>query len=97
MSKGGGQTRTGSTGAPAYAQPFVEYGLSEAQRLYGDQPTYYPGQTTLGFSPESEIALGGIRPQALTGSPFIAPVHTVVLQHLAGTNPFQAAAFPPLV
>jgi hypothetical protein len=97
MSKGGGQTRTVSTGAPEYAQPFVEYGLSEAKRLYGDQPTYYPGQTTIGFSPESEMALGGIRQQAITGSPFIGAVQDVVMQNLTGTNPLQAAAFRPVV
>lgn len=44
MSKGGGQTRTvtQSVGPPEYAKPFIEYGLSEAKKLYGDQPTYYP-------------------------------------------------------
>ena len=59
MSKGGGETRTvtQSVGAPEYAQPFIEYGLSEAKRLYGEQPQYYPEQTTIGYSPETEMAL----------------------------------------
>ncbi len=99
MSKGGGSTRTvtQSVNPPAYAKPFLEFGLSEAKELYGDQPTYYPGQTTVGFAPESEMALQGIRQQAVTGSPFIGATQDVVMQNLMGTNPLMAAAFRPVV
>ena len=99
MSKGGGSTRTvtQSVGPPEYAKPFLEYGLSEAKELYGQQPTYYPGQTTIGFAPESEMALQGIRQQAVTGSPFIGATQDVVMQNLMGTNPLMAAAFRPVV
>lgn len=100
MSKGGGSTRTINTAVnpPAYAKPFLEYGLSEAKDLYGSaQPQYYPGQTTVGFSPESEMALSGIRDQAITGSPFIKATQDVVMQNLMGTNPLMSAAFRPVV
>jgi hypothetical protein len=100
MSKGGGSTRTitSSTAAPEYAQPFLEYGLSEAQRLYeSPTPQYYPESTVVGFSPESEMALGGIRQQAVSGSPFIPATQQVVMQNLMGTNPLQSAAFRPVV
>lgn len=99
MSKGGGQTRTvtQSVGPPAYAKPFLEYGLSEAKRLYGEQPQYYPGQTTVGFSPETEMALSATREKALQGSEFIPAVQDVVMQNLTGTNPLMAAAFRPAV
>jgi hypothetical protein len=100
MSKGGGSTRTINTmvNPPAYAQPFLEYGLSEAKDLYGSKlPEYYPGQTTVGFSPESEMALSGIRDQAITGSPFIKATQDVVMQNLMGTNPLMSAAFRPVV
>lgn len=99
MSKGGGQTRTltSSTGAPEYAQPFIEYGLSEAKRLYGQQPQYYPEQTTIGYSPETEMALSSARQQAISGSPFIQATQDVVMQNLMGTNPLQSAAFRPVV
>ena len=100
MSKGGGSTRTitSSTAAPAYAQPFLEYGLSEAQRLYeSPTPQYYPESTVVGFSPESEMALGGMRQQAVSGSPFIPATQQVVMQNLMGTNPLQSAAFRPVV
>jgi len=99
MSKGGGSTRTvtQSVNPPAYAKPFLEFGLSEAKQLYQDQPTYYPGQTTVGFAPESEMALQGIRQAAVTGSPFIGATQDVVMQNLMGTNPLMAAAFRPVV
>jgi hypothetical protein len=100
MSKGGGgDTRqiTQTTSAPAYAQPFLEYGLSEAKNLYGNQPQFYPGQTTIGFSPESEMALSATRQQAIDGSQFIPAVQDVVMQNLMGTNPLQSAAFRPVV
>jgi len=101
MSKGGGRTRqvqASSIEPPAFQKPFIEYGLSEAKRLYeSGVPQYYPGQTTIGFSPESEMALSGIRQQSITGSPFIKGVQDVVMQNLMGTNPLQSAAFRPVV
>ena len=100
MSKGGGSTRTitSSTAAPAYAQPFLEYGLSEAQRIYeSPTPQYYPESTVVGFSPETQMAMGGMRQQAIAGSPFIPATQNVVMQNLMGTNPLQSAAFRPVV
>jgi len=99
MSKGGGSTRTVTqTVTDPTTAPFKEFGLSEARRLYEAGPQqYYPGQTVVGFSPESQAALAGIRQQAITGSPFIGAVQDVVMQNLMGTNPLQAAAFRPVV
>jgi len=99
MSKGGGATRTvtSQTGAPEYAQPFLEFGLSQAKELYGKPQQFYPGATTIGYSPETEMALSGLRQQAITGSPFIGAVQDVVMQNLTGTNPLMAAAFRPAV
>jgi len=100
MSKGGGgDTRqiTQTTAPPEYAKPFLEFGLSEAKNLYGNQPSFYPGQTTIGFSPESEMALSGTRQMAINGSPFIGATQDVVMQNLMGTNPLMSAAFKPVV
>ena len=99
MSKGGGATRTvtSQTGAPEYAQPFLEFGLSEAKELYGTPQKFYPGSTTVGFAPETEMALSGLRQQAVTGSPFIGAVQDVVMQNLTGKNPLMAAAFRPAI
>lgn len=101
MSKGGGSTRqvqASSVEPPAFQKPFIEYGLSQAKQLYeAETPQYYPGQTVVGYSPESEMALQGIRQQAISGSPFIQGVQDVVMQNLMGTNPLQSAAFRPVV
>ena len=85
------------TEPPEYAKPFLEFGISEAKEMYGSPQQFYPGATTVGFSPESEMALGGLRQQAITGSPFIGAVQDVVMQNLTGTNPLMAAAFRPAI
>lgn len=101
MSKGGGSTRTitQTSGPPTYAKPFLEYGMSQAKDLYksGVGQQYYPGQTVIGFSPESEMALSGQRQMAMDGSPLIPMTQAVVAQNLAGTNPLQSAAFRPAI
>jgi len=100
MSKGGGSTRTitQSSGPPAYAKPFLEYGMSQAKELYeGGAPQYYPGQTVVGYSPESEMALAGQRQMAVSGSPFIPATQQAIYQNLTGTNPLMSAAMQPVV
>lgn len=100
MSKGGGSTRTitQTQQAPEYAQPYLEFGIQEAKRLYeSPTPEYYPGSTVVGFSPETELALSGIRQQAMQGSPLVSGVQDVVMQNLMGTNPLQMAAFKPVI
>jgi hypothetical protein len=99
MSKGGGQTRTiSSTGAPAYAQPYLQYGLEQAKALYeSPTPQYYPGSTVVGYSPETEAALSATRQYASQPNPLVSGVQDVVAQNLMGTNPLQAAAFRPVV
>jgi hypothetical protein len=100
MSKGGGSTRTitQTSGPPAYAKPFLEYGMSQAKELYqGGPPQYYPGQTVVGYSPESEMALAGQRQMAVSGSPFIPMTQAAVMQNLMGTNPLMSAAMQPVV
>jgi len=87
MSKGGGgntRTITQTTAAPAYAQPFLEYGLAEAKELYGQQPEYYRGPTTVGFAPESEMALAATRQRALGGSPLVSGAQSLTGQAMAG-------------
>ena len=64
MSKGGGTTRqVTQTLTDETTRPFKEFALSEAKRLYGEGPMeYYPGQTVVGFAPETEMALSWLAP-----------------------------------
>jgi hypothetical protein len=100
MSKGGGSTRTisSSTMAPAYAQPYLEYGLSQAKQLYeSPTPEYYPESTVVGFSPQTQAALAGLEAYAQGPQPIVEATQQAVMQNLMGTNPLQAAAFRPVV
>ena len=102
MGKGGGgggaQTVNTQVNPPDYAKPFLEFGLSEALNQYrSDMPNYYPGSTVVGFSPESEMALTGVRDRALDPNSMTAATQDVVRQNLMGTNPLMSAAFKPVV
>jgi len=95
MSKGGGSTQTIQSGTMAnpFAQPFIKYGMQEAKDLYQSAtPQYYPSSTVVGFSPETQQAMSGMRAAASAGSPLVPAVQQAVMQNLTGTNPlFQGA------
>jgi hypothetical protein len=100
--KGGGsknQTTTSSSEPPKYLQPYLNYGVSEAKNLYGQGPQqYYPGQTVVGFSPETEAALGMTTNRANSGSPVMAAGNNYAAGVL-GTSPtsqFGSATNPYL-
>ena len=102
MGKGGGgggaQSINTQVDPPAYAKPFLEFGLAEAKdQFMSDMPSYYPGSTVIGFSPESEMALTGVRDRALDPNSMTAQTQNVVQQNLMGTNPLMSAAFKPVV
>ena len=102
MGKGGGgggaQTANTQVTPPDYAMPFLEFGLSQAKEQFNSEmPGYYPGSTVVGFSPESEMALTGIRDRALDPNSLTAQTQSVVNQNLMGTNPLAMAAFKPVI
>lgn len=102
MGKGGGgggaQTVNTQVTPPDYAMPFLEFGLSQAKEQFNsDMPGYYPASTVVGFSPESEMALTGIRQRALDPNSLTAQTQGVVQQNLMGTNPLAMAAFKPVI
>lgn len=102
MGKGGGGGGSGTVNTqvepPAYGKPFLEFGLAEAKEQFmSDNPNYYTGSTVVGFSPESELALSGVRDRALDPNSLTAQTQGVVAQNLMGTNPLAMAAFKPVV
>jgi hypothetical protein len=67
---GGGQTS--SVKLPKFMQEKVDYGLSEAQKLYQSQnPQYYPGQTWIDPSAQTQAALQATQNRALMGNPLL--------------------------
>lgn len=98
----GGSTRTQTSTQeldPA-VRPYVQYGLSEAQRLYQTEtPEYYPGQTFTGPSAQTQQALTAAQQRAVMGSPLLPAAQqqslaTIQGQYLGG-NPFFQGAFQP--
>ena len=100
-SGGGGTSETKQQLDPT-VRPFVEYGLQEAKGLYQtDTPTYYPGQTFIGPSAQTQTALQAAQNRALMGSPLLPAAQQQQLgaiqgNYLSAGNPYftQALAGP---
>lgn len=103
MAGGGGQ-QVSRTELDPTLKPYVEFGLSEAQRLYqGGPPQYYPGQTYVGPSGYTSEAMQAAAERARAGSPLTQAAlgqqqATVEGGYLGGSpffqGAFQAAARP---
>jgi len=71
-SGGGGSTSKTTNELDPTVRPFVEYGLNEAKGLYQtDTPSYYPGQTYVGPSAQTQTALQAGQNRALAGNPLL--------------------------
>jgi len=70
--KGGGGGQTQISKLPKFMQEKVDYGLSEAQKLYQSaNPQYYPGQTYVDPSAQTQAALQATQNRALMGNPLL--------------------------
>ena len=87
MAKPDGVTETITRTAPApFAEPFLQYGMSEAYRQYMQGPQeYYPGETVVGFAPQTEQALRMREQQALAGTPVGTAAQQYATDVLGGT------------
>ena len=81
-------------------QPYLQYGLTEAQRLYqGGGPQYYGGQTYVSPSATTQTGLQALEARASQGNPLLGAAQqqlqgTVGGDYLSG-NPFFQGAFRP--
>ena len=88
------QTVTSTTEPSAVLKPYLQYGLSEAQRLYqaGGTPVVGPSATTT-------QAIEAMQNRALQGSPLLGAAQTQQLGTVQGDylsgNPFFQGAFQP--
>jgi hypothetical protein len=87
MAEPAGVTETITRTAPApFAEPFLQYGMSEAYRQYMQGPQeYYPGETVVGFAPQTEQALRMREQQALAGTPVGTAAQQYATDVLGGT------------
>ena len=68
-------------------RPFVEYGLQEAKQLYQtDTPSYYPYQTYVDPSQQTQQALQAAQTRALAGSPLVPAAQQQQLATIQGQN-----------
>lgn len=69
---GGGGESTTQQGIDPMLKPYITYGLNEAQRLYQSAtPNYYPGQTYVSPSQQTQTALQAQQTRALQGNPLL--------------------------
>ena len=96
MGGGGGQQEsTSTTSIDPAIKPYVTYGLEEAKRLYqSESPQFFPGQTYVSPSEQTQQALQMAQERALAGSPLTgaAQAETLATIQGRGVNPFLAGA-----
>lgn len=93
----GVQTSTQTNQLDPVLRPYVNFGLSEAKRLYETPTPFAPFQTYVSPSQATTSALGTIESRAMAGSPLIPAAQrqlqrTVEGDYLSG-NPFFTGAF----
>ena len=81
-------------------QPFLQYGLTEAQRIYqGGGPQYYGGQTYVGPSSATQTGLQALEARASQGNPLLQSAQGQLQNTISGGflqgNPFFQGAFQP--
>ena len=92
---GGKQDSTTTTSIDPAIKPYVTYGLEEAKRLYETgSPQFFPGQTYVSPSAQTQQALQMAQERAMAGSPLTgaAQAETLATIQGRGVNPFLAGA-----
>ncbi|CAB5194425.1 hypothetical protein UFOVP177_7 [uncultured Caudovirales phage] len=92
---GGQQNSTTTTSIDPAIKPYVTYGLEEAKRLYETgSPQFFPGQTYVSPSEQTQQALQMAQQRAMAGSPLTgaAQAETLATIQGKGVNPFLAGA-----
>lgn len=92
---GGKQDSTTTTSIDPAIKPYVTFGLEEAKRLYETgSPQFFPGQTYVSPSEQTQQALQMAQQRAIQGSPLTgaAQAETLATIQGRGVNPFLAGA-----
>ncbi|UOF80808.1 hypothetical protein [Caudoviricetes sp.] len=81
-------------------QPFLSYGLQQAQQQYqAGGPQYYGGQTYVSPSSATQTGLQALEARATAGNPLLGQAQTALGDTLSGNylggNPFFQGAFAP--
>ena len=97
---GGGGTQTVYQKLDPIQAPFVEYGLEQAQAQYdtADMPSFYPGDTFVGPSEQTQAGLTAAQNRAVMGNPLIPAAQQQVFDTISGDyltagNPYFTNVF----
>ena len=98
---GGGSSQTNNQLDPT-VQPFVKYGLEEAQNLYKtSSPDYFAGKTYVSPSAQTTTALSEAEARATSGNPLLPAAqgqqYDVISGKYLAPNPYLAAAMKPAI
>ena len=99
MSKGPDNvTQTTTTEPPDYLLPYLRQAAGSAQSLFGRGPQqYFPGNTVVPFSPQTNQALNLQQNRAMGGSPVTNAAQDLTTKTLSGdflnNNPYLDATF----
>lgn len=95
---------TQTTEPPAFIQPYMQYGAEQGRALYETGgPQYYPGNTVVPFSQQTEAALAGTEARARNGSPVVNAAQNYATNLLgssptsqfgSGSNPYASSHNP---
>lgn len=87
------QTTTTTQGPPAYLQPFLEGAANAGTNLYNQGPQqFYPGQSVVPFSSQTQQAMGMQQQRAMQGSPLIGQAQNFAQGMLQGNTPLAGMA-----
>jgi len=91
---------TTTTAIDPTIQPYLQYGLTEAQKLYqGGGPQYYGGQTYVSPSQTTQTGLQALEARATQGNPLLQSAQGQLQNTISGGflqgNPFFQGAFQP--
>ena len=78
---------TSSTEPPAYALPHFKRVLTEAENLFDQPRSFFPGKTYTDFSAPSQYALGAGEARAIRGNPLLGQAQGTVSGAMGFTNP----------
>ena len=97
---GGGGTQTIYQKLDPVQAKFVEYGLDQALSQYQnpDMPSFYPGDTFVGPSEQTQAGLDAAQNRAVTGNPLIPAAQqqvfdTISGEYLTAGNPYFTDVF----
>jgi hypothetical protein len=91
---------TTTTAIDPTIQPYLQYGLTEAQKMYqGGGPQYYSGQTYVSPSQTTQTGLQALEARASQGNPLLSSAQNQLQNTISGGflqgNPFFQGAFQP--